>query len=115
MRRFADKSDVSAVGIVRLTGTELKGFLCALCAVITEDPEKSFKSPLEVVLKEVSSIPSLHHARNFFEGVRDWEKIETHPERMRDVFSFGIKALEAIERWQRKEAIDNVEKSVEEE
>ena len=115
LRRFADKSDVSALGVLRLTGTELKGFLYALCAVITENPEKTFKSPLDTVLNRVSVIPGLSHARSFFEAARDWKKIETETERMREVFVFGMKALEAIERWQRKEEVEKAERSTEEE
>ena len=113
MRRFADKSDVSAVGIVRLTGTELKGFLYALSAVITKDPEKTYKSPLNVVLKRVSVIRGLPYARSFFEAVQDWEKMEIDPERMREAFFIGMKALEAIESWQMKEAVDETKSTAE--
>ena len=100
LRRFADKSDTAGVGIVRLMGTELKGLLYALCALVTQDPIQTFRSPLSTVRKNLSGIPDLSSAQEFFKAVREWKKIETDPEKMREAFSSGIKALKAIENWQ---------------
>ncbi len=98
LRRFIDKPNTSTAPIVRLTGTYLKGMVYALAVILTSDPETVFKHSLCEVLDTISSrIWNSGDARSFFDAVRNWPEVEASPERARDAFAFGIRALESIE------------------
>ena len=98
LRRFIDKTNASTAPIVRLTGTCLKGMLYALAVVLTSDPETALKQTLNETLDTISSrIQGSENARSFFNAVKNWPEIEANPEKAREAFAFGIRAMESIE------------------
>lgn len=96
--KFVDKPDSSLPALVRLTGTCLKGFIYALYSVMSKNPERA--SPLDQLLCNVCiQVPDLSCAVYFFQTVRNWSTLTENSEQMRKTFAYGIRALEAIERW----------------
>jgi len=102
--RFVDKPDSSLPAMVRLTGTCLKGLLYALYSVLSKNPEKAFSSPLDQLLRDACNrIPDLSCATQFFQVVRNWPVLTRDPKQMREALAWGIRALEAVERWRASE------------
>lgn len=99
--KFVDKPNSSISGLVRLTGTCLKGLLYAFSCVLTKDPGRAFSLTLDQMLSYAcEQSQELSHARSFFDAITNWGEIEKDPRKAREAFALGIRALEAIERWQ---------------
>lgn len=99
--KFVDKPNSSISGLVRLTGTCLKGLLYALSCVLTREPERAFSLTLDQMLSYTcEQSQELSYARSFFNMITNWGEIEKNPRKAREAFALGIRALEAIERWQ---------------
>ncbi len=100
--RFVDKPDSSLPVMVRLTGTCIKGLLYALYSVLSKNPEEA--SSLDQLLREACNrVPDLSCAARFFRMVRNWPVLTRDREQMREALAWGIRALEAIERWRASE------------